>query len=118
MPDPTPILDRVAAFLRRHPREALVIAYKPPRDDGPGDFLVACEFGEEMPEAAGEARRAAVRDVLEEALPPHADVDDLVVAIEKAIADVNLDVLAAGAIYGAEDTIDAALDVALKDARA
>lgn len=118
-------LGRLARWLRAHPREFLVVSFRESRgDEDDGMFLAASQFGEEAPTETFEARAAAVREWLTAAfstadrptvpLIDDSDVRDLLDRLE----DVNVNVMAGGAIYGSEPTLDEAVGAALAGAGA
>lgn len=137
----TPIIDRLAKFLSDHPREAAIVSYRPPREPDPqvaeegeepaaptpGMFMFASHFGEEAPEPTLDARQQAIAEWANGALKPleegvgfesidvsHASVTRLL----DALRDVDANVMAGGAIYGLDESLEVSIGQGLKDARA
>lgn len=114
------VLDRLATFLHARPRELMVMSYQPPRpphqqhDDG--EYFMSCEFGEEVPQATADARREAIKTVLAQIGGWVLD-DETCDAVIDVLDEVNTNVFAGGAIYGADPTLEATIDHALKEAR-
>lgn len=129
---PSP-LGRLERFLRKHPRELVIVSFRPPREatvvnheqsevKPPGEFFFSSQFGEEAPAATFEARRDEIRAWVLESVLGKVDVvsdvdDDAVRDLLTRLDDVNSAVFAGGAIYGADPTLAESIHIALKDAR-
>lgn len=119
---PAGALGRLEKFLRKYPKELAVLSFRPSKTAGvPGEFFFSCHMGEEMPEATLDARTEIVREwwvnhVCGADVKGDIGQDD-VKALLDALEELDANVMAGGAVYGADPALAVTITEAVKDAR-